>query len=429
MSATDSVSIFAEGTFEEQILELAEYLARSRPEADRPTYIQAVQDSLHTAEDQRPLSEDEGRRRDVFLSVFGEVKTLGEGSEREIEGFFNLLYAHLLALWPVASPDTQNRVADLLAVVQAAPTDPAPKYRILTNLFNALPRSSPLRLTVYRSLLDLASANDELAVLRLSRLDAERWLQEWDISPADKSAFLQTLVAVHAKAGQSELAYEYKLAHVRSLDKATPEARAAALDAIATALDHPAIFDFDPLFTLDAVVAAKADPLFALLHVFLNGGLPELEAWHAAHAALLDTYGLAYPALEHKIRLLSLAALAFQNVGGALPYATLASTLRVDVSAVEAWVIDVIRAGLLVGKLSQSTETLHVMRATARTFERPQWALLEARLTAARASLGGVLEVVAGAKKKNTAVLAAVGAGPGEAAVVDKVVAQVEVAA
>ena len=73
----------------------------------------------------------------------------------------------------------------------------------------------------------------------------------------------------------------------------------------------------------------------------------------------------------------------------------------------------VIRAGLLSGKLSQTTQTLRVVRATARAFERPQWEALEQRLTAWRAGLESVLEVVASAKKRNTQVLAAVAAeGP-----------------
>ena len=63
-----------------------------------------------------------------------------------------------------------------------------------------------------------------------------------------------------------------------------------------------------------------------------------------------------------------------------------------------------IRAGLLSGKLSQTTQTLHVTRASARAFEREQWELLEKRLQAWKAGLASVLEVVSATRKK---------AGPG----------------
>ena len=74
-------------------------------------------------------------------------------------------------------------------------------YR-LSNLFNALPRSLSLRLPVYTSIIELASANDELEVLQLSQADTEKWLQEWDISSSEKSAFLKALVDAFTTAGQ-----------------------------------------------------------------------------------------------------------------------------------------------------------------------------------------------------------------------------------
>ena len=121
--------------------------------------------------------------------------------------------------------------------------------------------------------------------------------------------------------------------------------------------------------------------------------------------------------MERKIRLLTLASLGFQNIGRDVPYATLASALRVDQSEVEKWVIDgmlshfvyksipptprlVIRAGLVSGKLSQSSRVFHITRSTSRVFERDQWAALEQRLVAWQTGLAAVLAVVASAREK-----------------------------
>ena len=82
---------------------------------------------------------------------------------------------------------------------------PIPRYlpnQSLTNFFNTLPRQSSLRLPVYKALLDLASTNDELHVLQVSRTDVEQWLKEWEITPSEKSAFLERLVDAFSKAGQ-----------------------------------------------------------------------------------------------------------------------------------------------------------------------------------------------------------------------------------
>lgn len=99
MSSVDAVSIFAEGTFEEQvrqeqlfdllvtnlmsqILELAGYLARGRSEEEQAAYLQPFHDTLSTPEGQKPIDEDEPRKKKIFTTVLEEVKGLGEGSER-----------------------------------------------------------------------------------------------------------------------------------------------------------------------------------------------------------------------------------------------------------------------------------------------------------------------------------------------------------
>ena len=65
--------------------------------------------------------------------------------------------------------------------------------------------------------------------------------------------------------------------------------------------------------------------------------------------------------------------------------------------------LSVIRAGLVSGKLSQTAQTLHVNRATARAFEREQWELLEKRLQAWKSGLVSVLETVSASRKKGGA--------------------------
>ena len=65
----------------------------------------------------------------------------------------------------------------------------------------------------------------------------------------------------------------------------------SVLDTIATALSNPTIFDFDPHFKLDAVLVAQAHPLFALLWIFLSGGLDDLYAWQHVHAGAVGELG------------------------------------------------------------------------------------------------------------------------------------------
>ncbi|CDO69565.1 hypothetical protein BN946_scf184759.g5 [Trametes cinnabarina] len=340
MAATDSISIFAEGTFDEQILELVHYLSRSVPEDGRQTYVQPFEDALATPEGQKPIEEDEERRRKVLTSVVEQVKGLGEGSDKEIEGFFNLLFSHFLTLFPLDAPETRSHLDSLLKTIVAAPDHTPTKYRILATLFNSIPRRSHLRYTVYQTLLEFASANDDLEHLGISQTEVDKWLSEWEISPEEKSGFLKLLVHSFAKANDAVTSFQYQLSYVRSLPSSSPVAQTAAIEAVASALRLPSYFDFDTLFRLDAVVAAKDHPLFSLLQIFLNEGLSQYSAWVSSHTDVLAKYELDSAQLERKIRLLTLATLGFQNMGRDIPYSAIATALQVDPSQVESWVID-----------------------------------------------------------------------------------------
>jgi translation initiation factor 3 subunit M len=73
----------------------------------------------------------------------------------------------------------------------------------LSNLFNVLPRRSPLRLPVYQSLLQLAASQDEIDLLGINLPDVQRWLGEWNVNAEDKSALLKNIAKVLGEADHS----------------------------------------------------------------------------------------------------------------------------------------------------------------------------------------------------------------------------------
>jgi translation initiation factor 3 subunit M len=64
------------------------------------------------------------------------------------------------------------------------------------------------------------------------------------------------------------------------------------------------------------------------------------------------------------------------------------------------WVIDVIRAGLVEGKLSQLNQTFLIHRSTYRVFGDNQWREVASRLDMWRNSLVGVLQVIQAEKQR-----------------------------
>ncbi|KAG1800563.1 hypothetical protein EV424DRAFT_1352121 [Suillus variegatus] len=257
---------------------------------------------------------------------------------------------------------------------------PRAVYSVLKQYINATPRDSALRLSTYTRLLKVAINNGELETLRLSRKDVEQWLQEWNISGEERSQFLKSVVDAFIQSAQPQT---------------------AAVDTIALVFHLPSLFDYDPLSKLDTVVSTKDHEPFSLLQVFLNRGLPGLHSWLEGHPAVLEKYALDQARLERKILLLSFASLGCAHMGHDLPYSEVGPILQIQLSEAGDRCVrsDSYRSSFS-GRLSQTAQSLHVYRSSARTFEREQWEAQEKRLVAWKAGLASVLEVVTNAQER-----------------------------
>lgn len=400
MASREAVSVFAEGTFQEHLADLTAYAAQSQPEADSAAFSQKYTDLLQAQGEQ--IESDQEKQRTVFSAFVKDVSSLGSGTTPEIEGFFNLVSCYLFALYP-ADQDARPHLDHILRVVSESPAQKKLiKHRVLSNLFTVISPRSSLRLPVYKALLALAIEDGTLDNLRPSPLEAEKRLSEWGISEEDKQKLLKAISEAYVQTSQPDLSYQFLLSYARSIRPSSSDAQRAGTDAVVAALRLPSNFDFDPLLKLDPVVALKGTPLFSLLEIFLNSGLTEYRTWASANASVLEEHNLNGTQLERKIRLLTLASLAFTHIGKEVLYSQLATALQVESNQVERWFIDAIRAGLVSGKLSQTSQSARVSRATARVFEREQWETLEKRLVAWKTGLAGVLEVVAVARRQGS---------------------------
>jgi translation initiation factor 3 subunit M len=97
---------------------------------------------------------------------------------------------------------------------------------------------------------------------------------------------------------------------------------------------------------------------------------------------------------------LTLASLAANASSRELPYSVVTRRLHIPSEEVELWVIDVIRAGLVEGKLSQLNQTFLIHRSTYRSFGKSEWEEISVRLDTWKDSLRNILEVVKGAREQ-----------------------------
>ncbi|KAG8807680.1 hypothetical protein FRC19_006390 [Serendipita sp. 401] len=404
----DSIALYSEGTFDEHIQELANYLARNKTEEDRTLFIKPFVEALIPREDLTPFEEDPGRRREVLEMVLERMNGVGEGTEKEIEGFFNLLMAYTLDSYP----DPATPIGKLLSSILTAQRPPSIKYRLLSNVFNALPQASPLRPKTFLLILNLASKNDELDVLHLHKAEVDKWLEEWDITVEERAQFCKEIADALFKASQPAKAYPYLILRAQILPSNSPNANSSVMDALISGLRLSSIYNFEPIIGLQNINLVREHPLFKLLKIFLRSGMKEWQEWVATNEAELTSCGLDRTSVEKKIRLVTLTELVTANIGKTITYAEIASTIQVTEAEVENWVIQAIRAKLIVGKLDQTTRTFAVVRSTTRQFTPGDWEALDDRLEKWKATLVDILSVVSAARKKATGPTGAAGITP-----------------
>lgn len=356
--------------------------------------------------------------------IISEIQSVPtEANDREVEGIFNLLGNVILANFPNDQQSAKPLFEHILTVLTAPESTAGVnigqasdkilvRYRILSNLYNALPNDSPNRFIVFNFLLQFANANDDLDIISDALTALPTWLAEWNVSPAQKADLLAKVSQNFETAGQPKRAYEFLLLHVRFLGTSTlsgegssaATTKQAAERTISAALSLPSVFEFEELAQIDAVQKLQSEPIGKLLNVFLRGNTNEYLQWRDANAAEVARLNLSSAQLERKIRLLDLANLCSRSISSTVSYSEIAKTLNIDLDEVEVWVIDVIRAGLVSGKLSQINQSLRVYKSVYRAFGTDQWRLLETRLSTWEKSIASILQTLAEARQSGQSV-------------------------
>lgn len=273
---------------------------------------------------------------------------------------------------------------------------------ILSTVFNTAEPDDSIRYPIFSAILDVVTRIGNYDSLRAQLAHLDGWLGQWKTPPARQRSLYLKVSKLAGDAGEPEEAYEYLIRALRTIptgEVSSDESRKLSIQAIKAALNSPTHYDFEDLTSLDSVQALRNSDAAAydLLDVFTANGLEDYIAFKSENSNFGQQLGLNDEVLTRKIRLLTLASLASTGTTAqtrSLPYSAIASGLQIPEEEVEMWVIDVIRAGLVEGKLSQSTRTFLIHRSTYRVFGETQWREVAGRLDMWRNSLIGVLGVI-----------------------------------
>ncbi|KAH8698276.1 PCI domain protein [Talaromyces proteolyticus] len=408
-------TLLIEGSFTELCEELAQYIDVLRKDEGSSIHAEVLP-LLEPLRQQEQNGEEPSlqQRDEVLKKVVAAGAVLNSAPEKEITAAYNLL-VHLIQ--QSSDPDIfLSRICTYLSkpVTSSPQFGPMLAISILTTVFNTLSPSDSSRYHVFLAIIAVirqsgaTSAYEALKTQLVVQL--KNWLATWELDEDDEQKLHLAIADAAEAAGDSQMAHTHVVEALQTIDASeasSKESRELAVRALTSALSHPATFDFTPLTASDAIQALRTSDtsLFELLEIFAADTLDTYDDFVSSTPLSSISGGVlaeAGDALQTKMRLLTLASLASSTPSRSLPYATIASALRIADTDVEKWVIDTIRAGLVEGKLSQLRSEFLVHRATYRVFGEKQWAEVQGRLFVWRRSLEGVLDVIRSERERYT---------------------------
>ncbi|KAI0889861.1 PCI-domain-containing protein [Annulohypoxylon maeteangense] len=353
--------VFVDGSFAELAKEMADY--------------------LHVGEEVKPLLEKD-QKDEVLKKIVLASPALNAVPEKEFQSSYNLL------VYLVLQSDNVGmflpRVCDnLTKPITSSPVHgPGLALNALTTIFNLLKhdneRDSDLRFNVFMAILRFVKHNGFYETLKKSLPDVKGWLQQWESDEEDQRKLYTEVAEVALEAGDEETSYQYVLSALRTFDDdetKSEEAQKLALRALKTALLSPTHNDFQDLLAVPAIQSlSESHPLYhELLVIFAEKDLEDYNDFNDEHEGFIEKEQLDGDKLHRKIRLLTFASLAASTPNHEIPYANIEKALQIPSEEVEMWTIDVIRAGLVEGKLSQLKKVFLVHQTFYRVFGEKQW--------------------------------------------------------
>ncbi|KAI0400548.1 PCI-domain-containing protein [Xylaria palmicola] len=349
--------VFVDGSFEELAQEMANF--------------------LNVADDVRALLE-KNQKDEVLKKLIIASPALHSIPEKEFAGAYNLLV--YLILQSDKAEMLLPRVCDnLTKPITSSPINgPGLALNALTTIFNMLKPDDELRFNVFMAILRFLKFHGMFENLKPYLKSLDDWLVNWETDSEDQRQAYEAIADTAREAGDAYTSYQYILKALRTFDDEdikSEQAQKIALRALKTALLSPTQYDFQDLLNVPCVQAlSDTNPVyFELLTVFAEKDLEDYNQFREEHEGFVEKEHFDLEKLQTKMRLLTFASLAARTQTREIPYDEIAEALQISLDEVELWIIDIIRAQLVEGRMSQQKKVFLVHRTTYRVFGEKQW--------------------------------------------------------
>ncbi|GAW18149.1 hypothetical protein ANO14919_076230 [Xylariales sp. No.14919] len=349
--------VFVDGSFEELAQEMADF--------------------LNVSDDVKALIE-KNQKDEVLKKLVIASPALHSIPEKEFAGAYNLL-VYLILQSDNASMFLSRVCDNLTKPITSSPMNgPGLALNTLTTIFNMLKPDDELRFNVFMAILKFLKLHGMFENLKPYLKSLDDWMNDWETDSDDQRQAYEAIAETAREAGDAYTSYQYILKALRTFEDdevKSEDAQKIALRALKTALLSPTQYDFQDLLNVPCVQAlSETHPVyFELLTVFAEKDLEDYNQFREEHEGFVEKEHLDLEKLQTKMRLLTFASLAARTQTREIPYDEIAEALQISPEEVELWIIDVIRAQLVEGRMSQQKKVFLVHRTTYRVFGEKQW--------------------------------------------------------
>ncbi|KAI0382030.1 PCI-domain-containing protein [Hypomontagnella monticulosa] len=374
--------VFVEGTFADHAQDMANH--------------------LNLELDVKPLIE-KGQKDEVLKKLILASTALNSEPEKEFCSHYNLLI--YLVLESDKAGMLLPRVCDnLTKPITSSPVNgPGLALGALTTIFNLLQKrteqNNELRFNVFVTIVRFVKLHGMYADIRKCLPSIKGWLTLWETDEDDQRKLFLDIAELAHDAGDDETSYQHVLNALRTFDEdevKSEEAQQLALRALKIALLSSTHYDFQDVIAVPAIQnLSDSHPVyFELLTIFAEKDLEDYNDFNDEHEGFIEKEHLDGDKLLRKIRLLTFTSLAASTPSREIPYEEIAKALQIGPKEVELWTIDVIRAGLVEGKLSQQKQVFLVHKTLYRVFGEKQWREVGLRLKSWSTAINNLLTVL-----------------------------------
>ncbi|XP_023593783.1 eukaryotic translation initiation factor 3 subunit M isoform X1 [Trichechus manatus latirostris] len=333
--------------------------------------------------------------------------------DKDVESVMNSVVSLLLIL----EPDKQEALIESLCeklVKFREGERPSLRLQLLSNLFHGMDKNTPVRYTVYCSLIKVAASCGAIQYIPTELDQVRKWISDWTLTTEKKHTLLRLLyeALVDCKKRVGYILEEKVICFHDAASKVMVEllgsytednasqARVDAHRCIVRALKDPNAFLFDHLLTLKPVKFLEGELIHDLLTIFVSAKLASYVKFYQNNKDFIDSLGLLHEQNMAKMRLLTFMGMAVENKE--ISFDTMQQELQIGADDVEAFVIDAVRTKMVYCKIDQTQRKVvvscsarieglgSICHSTHRTFGKQQWQQLYDTLNAWKQNLNKV---------------------------------------